>query len=261
MWLINLVPILLLLVPSYLFGSIQVLGYLGFGTGVGLIVVLLSLIFLRKQITIGFFLNLILLCFVFLSYILPQFDSNPPSFFIFFLAMVILPFLIIVGSTSVVMSYPLIKKVRSYCVHWSFLLGLFLYVPGIICVLAFFVAGIAQKNYNIKFSIAFVGWQIFSWITLLVILYMAEYFKKVNFDEVRNYIIKERALKIKIKRQNISISFIIFLVISTIFETFRGLWLLWFGTAIWLILIFASLWKIWKHVFDVLQPEEIEGTP
>jgi MFS family permease len=54
------------------------------------------------------------------------------------------------------------------------------------------------------------------------------------------------------------IGFGIFLVICTLFEAFRGLWWVWFGTAIWLILMFASLWK---HVFDVPTVAEKTGAP
>ncbi|MDI6735074.1 MAG: hypothetical protein QME42_02580 [bacterium] len=71
------------------------------------------------------------------------------------------------------------------------------------------------------------------------------------------YINECKIEKFNIKRQ-IFLGFIIFLGICTFFEAFRGLWWVWFWTAILLILIFASLWKVWKHVLDVPKEAKLE---
>jgi hypothetical protein len=39
------------------------------------------------------------------------------------------------------------------------------------------------------------------------------------------------------------------LLISTFFETYRGLWRLWFLTALWLIFLAACMWRVWGFAF------------
>lgn len=254
MWLINLLPPMILLTFFSLANWTEIFVRLGSSIGIGLAVILLSIIFLRKRAAVGIFPNIILLCYFFINYFLPEFDKGLPSYFKFFVVTVILSWLGIVGSIAALQYYPLVKKPGNFSGQISTLPTFFMGIPSLVCGLAFMIALVAQKTYSVKFSLVFVGWQIFGWFISLASLYSAEYAKKVSFYDVQDYIIKERELHIKIKRRNILVLFSLFIISCTLFEGFRGLWLIWIGTALWMTLIFISLWKIWRFVFESSAP-------
>ena len=95
----------------------------------------------------------------------------------------------------------------------------------------------------------FLIWYIVTFLLLLFLL------RKVSDDMLKKVIRVSDFRPLNIKKQVIK-CFIALLLLSTFYEAFRGLWLVWIGTAICLILMFLFLWKIWKHVFDVPKVED-----
>lgn len=256
MWLINIVPPIVLFFFLYPKQYPEIFAGLGFASGICITVVLLSVIFFLKKADVGIFLNIILLSFIFIGYLLPMFDDNSPSVII----SVIVGFLAWLGvgfSSGALIYYPLAKSRGIFSKQLPSLFKDFLLIPGQISVLAIFVAIIAKTTHVLKFSSAFIYWQILSWSVLLIVLHSVKRDQKVDFNAIRKYIIEEKQLIIRLRKQTILLMFFLFMAISTIFEAFRGLWLLWFGTAIWITLVFASVWKIWRYVFDV--PEAVSN--
>ncbi len=125
-------------------------------------------------------------------------------------------------------SYAAIRSVRNWAIHPEIFEKLFCATEGIIiCLIA-------------------------SWLLILILTR-----RRKNDLELAKCMSNKGFAQFNIKKP-IFIGFGIFLVICTLFEAFRGLWWVWFGTAIWLILMFASLWK---HVFDVPTVAEKTGAP
>jgi hypothetical protein len=116
--------------------------------------------------------------------------------------------------------------------------------------------------YVLEGGLIYVGiWKIIPPIYFMVLLYLTSwtiiyFLQRKHANEKLVSFIKSRNFGQYNARKLIFFGFILFLVACTLFESLRGLWWVWFGTAIWLILMFASLWKIWRHVFDVPRAEE-----
>ena len=248
---LNLLPPLILVSFFWNANLTDIFRSLGSGIGIGLVIIILSFVFLKKKSIVGLIFNIILFCFVFIDYFLPRsrFDVSLSSFLIFFVVTVILAWLGIVGSIAVLLYYPLVKKPGNYCRQTSVLSTFYMGIPSYIGGMAPLIAFVAQKKYSLKFSLVFLGWEIFGWVISLLGLYLASYTKKVNMNDVKRFIAKERGFHIPIKRRNVQLVFVLFLGVCTLFEYFRGDWFIWFGILIWISLIFMILWHIWKYVF------------
>jgi tetratricopeptide (TPR) repeat protein len=249
-WLINVLPPLALIPLFYRIPWPDLAQRLGFGLGVALAVILLSVMFIRTKATIGIWVNIILLNFVYLAYYLPGLDKiehlkKVP--FREFLPVVGLP-LVVIFAASHLVSYTLIKK-RGVSVSPHF----FRLQPARgslqIAFLAPIAGALAQKYKILPFSWTFIGVQALAWLWVLITLLIKEYRGKVDFREIREYIVKEKGLRINLNLSTALVYLVLFLAACTLCESFRGLWWLWAGSILWLGLILVCLWKVWRYAW------------
>ncbi|MBW1740597.1 MAG: hypothetical protein JRJ42_05595 [Deltaproteobacteria bacterium] len=158
----------------------------------------------------------------------------------------------ILGRGLVVDDSRWIKKFRIYTMSLGFsifsVLLSFLY--ALLSSTENWVMKVEQFEMNFYLTPSILLWQIGTW---LLILFLS--IKMIDDEELAEHISTKGLSRFRSKK-TIYIGFAILLATCTFFEAFRGLWWVWFGTAIWVTLMFASLWKIWKHVFDVPETKE-----
>lgn len=79
------------------------------------------------------------------------------------------------------------------------------------------------------------------------------YLLKINDKDLKNLIIEEKCNVIKLNTNKIKKYFILtsssVIVIGSIFETQRGMWVMWIETILLVFLMSLIIWKIYKHVF------------
>jgi tetratricopeptide (TPR) repeat protein len=254
LWLLNLLPSLALIPLLYQVPWQDLAQSLGFGLGVVLAIILLSTIFIRAKATIGICVNLVLINFVYLSYYLPRLDeietfkALPFRDFLMQIAPIILLPLLVVFAATFLASYTLIKKRGVFISPQYFKLTLS-QSSFLLIFLAPVIGALAHKHKIMPFSWAFIGVQTLAWLAVLIGLLIKDYRRKVDFNEIRDYIVKERGLDIKLSRTTLFITLVLFLAACTFCETFRGQWFLWTATTLWIILILLYLWKFWQYAF------------
>ncbi len=253
-WLLNLLPPLALTPLFYQIPWQDLTHRLGFGLGVVLAVIVLSIIFIRAKATVGICVNLILLNFVYLAHYLPGLDKLEKlkglpfrEFLLQFLPVIALP-LVAVVSAGFLVSYTLVKK-RGVSMSPQFYRLSISRLTLSMAILAPIVGAEAQKHKIMPFSWAFVGAQALAWLAVLISLVVKDYRQKVDFNEIRDYIVNEKGLRVKLGRTTILVYLGSFLAVCTFCESFRGLWFLWAATALWISLILACLWKVWRYAF------------
>jgi hypothetical protein len=156
--------------------------------------------------------------------------------------------LVAVFSAGFLVSYTLVKK-RGVSISPQYFKFSFSRASFYLAFLAPIVGALAQKHKIVPFSWAFVGAQALGWLAALINLFIKEYRQKVDFNEIRDYIIKEKGLRIRMSRTSILGYLVLFLAACTFCETFRGLWFLWAGSALWISLILVWLWKVWRYAW------------
>ncbi|RJR44698.1 MAG: tetratricopeptide repeat protein [Deltaproteobacteria bacterium] len=253
-WLLNLLPPLALMPLFYYIPLHELAHRLGFGLGVALAAISLSLVFIRAKAAIGLCVNLILISFVYLAFYLPSLDKIEklkdlpfPDFFEQMFPPIVLP-LVVVGAAVFLALFTLIKKPGVSVSSQYFKLALSK-GPFFLVLLAPVLGSMAHKHKILPFSQAFVAVQALAWISVLISLLIKDYRKKVDFNEIRDYIVNRRELSIKLSRTYILIYLASFLAVCTAFETFRGLWFLWIAIIFWIGIILAYLWKFWRYAF------------
>lgn len=244
---LNLLPLLGLFM--FLTSKPKIIGNLGFGLGIVISIIPLSIYFFIKKMPIGFFVVMLLYIFVDISYYLPIYDQVLPSMMAFISEMLLI-FIWIMLSYFSMLRYLLIKPNESNFIQLSMLNRFYIKIPCIIISIGTLVALFLRVTHLSKFSIAFVSCQTFGWLVLLIYLSWLKNQGKINYDSLKSFIREENQISMGVSKKTVIINFILILLISSISEGFRGFWTFWILTAIWLSLISLTLWKIWRYAFE-----------
>lgn len=247
-WLLNLLPPLAL--AMFYQGRADILSQLGFGTALAVAVILLSVIFLHRQESVGVGVNLILLGLVFISYLAPcRFDPDTLGDSLTLSAAPLLPLLTISCGALFLVRYPLLKCQGVCSSELPKLLPYYSRVPILLAVLTPIVAAVFQKMQLVPYSLTMVGFQALGWLAVLISLSWAARRGKVDFAAIRDYIKKDKKYRLTFDRVFLGLVFLGFLSLSVACETYRGRWLFFSGTVIWVSFMCLSLWKVWKYAF------------
>jgi hypothetical protein len=238
---INLIPLLFLILFLYYIPWPNSFYRLGFAIGMIVLLIFFSLLFLKLGKLIGLLFSFIFLSFVFISYFLPTFDQSRPSLSIFLL----IGFVIIFISSGPDISISYTWRNHNDILPLSMLVK-YHYLPSIICLIPILLYDDASQGIN--YSSYFVIWQIIGWLVMLISLRYSERRQRWFYNTLRDRLV-EKGLESNLRKKNILIIFILFLLISTLFEAFRGLWLFWALTACWISLMFVYFWKFWQYAF------------
>ena len=119
-WFMNLLPLLAL---SLLYQArLDLLNQLGFGIGLALAVIVLSLVFFTRKEAVGLGVNVILLGFVFVSYLAPQCDdvykydlNHGAGWLIGAYALQVLPLLAMTMGVAQLAKHPLVDRIGVSC--------------------------------------------------------------------------------------------------------------------------------------------------
>jgi hypothetical protein len=221
----------------------------GFGVGLGAGILLVIGLNLRYKSPLIFslfsFLLLLLISFSHFSlYVLNE--KITKGYILLYLGIFIL---ILTFFILVLAGYPLRKFfVPDHAAFHVFnIFNWVLILSGVNFLLFDLLAPIFIQEYSDIYG--FLIWYILAWFLLMLLLQRVD--DKIIKESVQNSGLKTFDLK-----KQIIAGYVVLIGLSTFFEAFRGLWWVWLGTAIWVTLIFASLWKIWKHVLDVPETKE-----
>lgn len=246
-WLVNLLPPLAL--ALFYQARADLLSQLGFGTGLAVAVVLLSLAFLHRQEPVGVGVNCILLGLVFMSFLAPGYDLNLFRDSLVLSAAPLLPLLAISGGALFLVRHPLVKRQGVFSPELPKLLPYFSRLPIFMAVLTPILAAVFQKMQLLPYSLTMVGLQALGWLAVLISLSWAARRGKVDFAAIRDYIQKDKKYRLPFDRIFLALVLLGFLSLSAAFETYRGQWLFFLGTVLWAGLMCLSLWKVWKYAF------------
>lgn len=107
---------------------------------------------------------------------------------------------------------------------------------------------IGNDNSYLRYTVISIGWLILALLVSLI------YLLRIDDRDILNLIVEEKRGAIKYDVRNLKkyILIILFAVITlgSIFETQRGMWVMWIETISLLVLMSLILWKIYKHVFS-----------
>jgi hypothetical protein len=246
MWVLNVLPPAVLVWFFHAIPLPEIFRSIGFGAGVALALTVLSLIFLKEKTAVGIFVNLILLGFVLISYYLPIIDAKGDTVFLCslsimlpvmqaMLAMGLIQYLLVKPGTPYESPPPLLKYYTKPALYIGLLSG--------VASLPLSRAGLCQ------FSTAFLSGQSLAWFSVWTALYLLGLPARTDFAVVRDFIVQERGVRVKISQAWAVYAFLSFLLLCTVFEAFRGLWPLWGLIVLWSIFMFASMWRVWGFAF------------
>jgi len=251
-WLVNLLPLLGL--ALFYQGRVHLLNQLGFGTGLALTVVVLSMVFFIRKESVGLGINVILLGFVFISYLAPQFQylnefSTHRGFgwLIGNYAVQILPLLAIAVGVAQLAKRPLVDGMGATSPEMAKLALRYLKAPFFMAVLTPTVAMFLQVKKVMPYSLTVVGLQALAWGGVLISLNLEARQGKLDFAAVQNYIRKDRKYRLPFDVTFVRLIALALLLLSAAFETYRELWLFFGISILWAVLMFLSLWKIWRY--------------
>jgi hypothetical protein len=230
----NLLPLVILLIFFCLAPWPQTLYRLGFAWGSVLAVIILSLWFSWKGYFIGLFFNFMLLGFIPISYILSNINLPRHSALVFVLLVFLIFFYILAPfiSFNFLKGREMIDSPVSPKYYW---------VALNICILSVILI--------LYSGLQFLIWQVIGWCIMIIGLHLSEVKQKAVFNFLRDCLI-EKGYQSNIRRKTVLVIFISFLLISTLFEALRGIWLFWALTACWMSLLFTFFWKFWRYAFQ-----------
>lgn len=226
----------------------------GFGIGLGCGMVSIIIILLRYRLPLIFslfsYLLLVLISFSHFSFYMVN-ERITKGYILLYLGIFLLILIAIMVTLS---AFPLGRTVFTYGHPSRYIYGVFLSVLiyGYVGFLLFsVVAPVYVPHYIPGYHDVFVFliWSILMWSFLLLLLL------KVDNKKIKETI-QNRNLRTFDAKKQITLGYTALIGLSTFFEAFRGLWWIWFGTAMWISLMSIGLWKIWKHVFDVPETKE-----
>lgn len=274
---ITIIPLLLILGWLWRQGLFKELRTGGFGIGGEVFIVFFTFFLLRKK-SAPLFISLLygvfaLVCFSYLAYLDLVEDINTSFEGIIMNAGFIFTLILFLFSILLFTLYPIRKGAEKGDKVCDYQQRVFIYCAGGGCALYYpftflwlgvidFIRYVKTDNpyssteflvQNTPFTYGLLISQLICWILIYI------FTRRTNEKELIKWI-KERKLGEFNVKKKVIIGFIVLLGICTFFESFRGLWWVWFWTAILLILIFASLWKVWRHVLDVPKEAKLELT-
>jgi hypothetical protein len=249
LWVFNLLPLSGLVWFFHTMSLPEILGSLGFGVGVAITMTVLAIIFIKGKIPGGFVVNLLLVGFVFLSYSLPRFDALDPrgNHGWFFGCLVACP---IVQALMVMLLIVYLLNKPGTFESPSTLLNYYFKPPVLIGFLGAFAGLLIQRAGILKFSTAFASAQFLAWFWVWITLCVLGVPAQMDFAELHDLIIQEKRVWVNVRQSTVIYAFLALLLMCTIFEAFRGLWLLWGLSGLWSIFMFASLWRVWGFAFQ-----------
>ena len=263
----QILPLLTLFLFAGLQGVHNLLSSIGYAGGFILTIIYFTFLIMHNQkVKVIFFLtlvNYVLLDFILISHIITKFKLAIQPVFIQgnhpFIESVIFMLLLYVQAILIatIMMYFFwkhifmdlspneIEKTEKIMLPYLVVQGLGIMVyPGLL-VLDSLSTLANTKHLPYKIPIAYLTnvLAIISWAVICVVQYL------YGNDKTIGKIVEKRDFEKFPLKNKIFVGFAIFLIVSTFFEIFRGLWLVWFGTALWITLIFASLWRIFRNIF------------
>lgn len=251
-WLMNLLPLLAL---AFLYEArVDLLNQLGFGIGLALAVIVLSLVFFTRKERVGLGVNVILLGFVFISYLAPHFEDvckYGPScgigWFIGAYAIQILPMLAMAAGVAQLAKHPLDDRIGISSSEMPKLPSYYLNIPILVTAATPIIGFALQVRIGFPYSLTVVTLQILAWGAVLFSLSRAGRRGKLDFKAIQDYLRKDRNYRLPFDRTFLRLIVLALFLLSAAFETYRGEWLF-FGLAIiWAGLMCQSLWKVWKY--------------
>lgn len=253
-WIMNLLPLLSLVL--FYQGRVDLLNRLGFGTGLALAVIVLSLVFFTRRESVGLGVNVILLGFVFVSYLTPQLEpfgeyalNHGAWRFLGAYALQIVPLLAMAMGVAQLAKHPLVDRIGVSSPEMPKIAAYYLNIPFLV---AFFtpIIGIAlQVKKVLPYSLTVVSLQALAWGAVLLSLSLAGRRGKVDFAAIRDYLRKDRNYRLPFDQTFLRLVVLALLLFSAAFETYRDLWLFFVVTILWASLMCLSLWKVWKYAF------------
>jgi hypothetical protein len=264
----NLLPLVSIIILIFNYGFINLPKILGYGVGLIILVIYFSYIAFQinksKLRYLLCFLNYFILCHIFLSYlvhfdnlnIIPLFSQasntvlNSIIFSLLVLSQAILLDAIIIiffwGYSFIGLDNSQKIRIRYIIFTYIFVQGIGIMVYPLVLVIDALVSSFGTTghlNYvrPIIYSLYIIA--VLSWLTILAIQYFL-----IN-EKIIGSIVEYKHFRNNNIKNNFIYIFGIFIIISTLFEFFRGLWRVWLGNAIWISLIFISLWMIFKYIF------------
>ncbi len=263
---IHLIPVIILAAYALAIVGTHPFQILGFGVGLGLGLVCIFLIGLRYRLPLIFslfsFLLLLLVSFSHFSFYVANNEITKEHFLLPYYLGLFLFLGLLIRIILTLSAFPLGKTVFAYGhPSWYFYKVLVaVLIRGWGSFLMFsVVAPVFEPLYIPGYcdAYAFLIWSVLMWCSLPL------FHLRVDNQKIKDTIQNRKLRTFDAKRQ-IILGYIFLIGISTLFESFRGLWWVWFGTAIWITLVLASFWKIWKHILDVpkdkMEDKPIEGS-
>ncbi|MCX5892100.1 MAG: hypothetical protein NTW80_03855 [Deltaproteobacteria bacterium] len=253
-WLMNLLPLLALVL--FYQARLDLLNQLGFGTGLALAVIVLSLVFFTRKEMVGLGVNVILLGFVFVSYLAPQFEdvckyalNHGAGWFIGAYAIQVLPLLAMAMGVAQLAKHPLVDRIGVSSPEMSKVASHYLMIPFLVAAFTPIIGITLQVKKIFPYSLTVVSLQALAWGAVLLSLSLTGRRVKVDFAAIQDYLRKDRNYRLPFDRTFLRLVVLALLLLSTAFETYRGQWLFFGLTIIWAGLMCLSLWKVWKYAF------------
>jgi hypothetical protein len=256
LWLMNLMPLLAL--AFFYQARVDLLNQLGFGIGLALAVIVLSLVFFTRKEAVGLGINVILLGFVFISYLAPQCEdvckyelNQGAGWFIGAYAVQILPLLAMATGVAQLAKYPLVDPIGISSAEAPKISTYFLNIPIWVTALTPIIGFTLQVKDGLRlpYSLTVVTLQVLAWGAVLLSLTLADRRGKLNFDAIRDYLRKDRNYRMPFDQTFLRLIALALFLLAAAFETYRGQWLFFGLAVIWAGLMCQSLWKVWQYTF------------
>jgi|GEM_PF-5181672 hypothetical protein len=261
---LSAIPLLIAGYLVYISGLTGFLIFNGFSAGFVAGVVYLSFLLARRMLPGQFvLLSYFALVVMFLSY-LANYDSaglstpsTPDGMIVTF------GFFAAVGITLFITTYFLITDPLSHgirardrgcrkfisSVPFVFTVPLTAYLAFSICFSAIvFGAGF---DHHLMQNLWFLGLHILAWLVMLVRN------RGINYSELQEWV-RKRNLGQYSATKELKTVVLLIVAIGTAGEAFRGLWLTWLLTLVWLGLMVLNLWKIWAPVLARSESEDLK---
>ena len=255
-WLMNLLPLLAL--SLFYQARLDLLNQLGFGIGLALAVIVLSLVFFTRKEAVGLGVNVILLGFVFVSYLAPQFENvgkyefnHGAGWLIGTYAIQVLPLLAMATGVAQLAKHPLVDRIGVSSPEMPKIASHYLSIPFLVAAFTPIIGITLQVQKNFPYSLTVVSLQALAWGAVLLSLSGAGRRGKVDFGAIRDYLRKDRNYRLPFDRTFLRLVVLAIFLLSAAFETYRGLWLFFGLSGVWVGLMGLSLWKVWKYAFPV----------
>lgn len=256
--------ILVVLFPVYvlfLLGPENIFGVLG-GAGVFLIIIPILAAASKSENYRKYLFTLNIFCigFVTLSHLAYYINKYPLSFpHLFNITIITLPFIIILPSIFglhelILLKEPIEQKDEKLLLNMKFF-------SVYIFSLLLFTSVIFFPEEGNQLEMIYIILSSFILATIVILFY----WRRLDDVEIEYFLRPIKRINKPHARRNVFLFLSIFIVISLISEIHRGLWFFWIESLIFIILLFLSLWKFYRHIFlpaptHIIKPEKF-STP